>query len=38
MTVDDGLANRQPHADSAGLGGVKGFENSIEVYRIDAGP
>jgi hypothetical protein len=38
MTVDDGLANRQPHSDTAVLGGVKGFENPIEAYRINAGP
>jgi DNA-binding NtrC family response regulator len=38
MTIDDGLANRKPHPNSAGLGGVEGFENSLKVYRINAGP
>jgi hypothetical protein len=38
MTIDDGLANRKPHPNSAGLGRVEGLENSLEVYRINAGP
>src|SRR5712675_1979870 len=38
MAVDDGLTNRKPHPNSAGLGGVEGLENPIEVHRVNAGP
>ena len=36
MAVDDGPADRQPHAHAAGLRRVEGFENPLEVLRIDA--
>src|SRR6516164_7338028 len=36
MRIDDGLAYRQPHARSTGLGGVEGLEDSIEMLRINA--
>src|SRR5215468_8349963 len=38
MSMDDGAANRQPHACSTGFRGVEGVEDPIEVCRIDAGP
>jgi len=38
MGVDDRPANRQPHPRSAGLCGVKGIENAIELFRIVPGP
>src|SRR6201991_2288729 len=38
MGVDDRPANRQPHPCSAGLCGVEGIENAIELFRIDARP
>jgi hypothetical protein len=38
MTVDDGLANRKPHPNSAGLGRVEGLENLLGIYRINARP
>jgi hypothetical protein len=38
MGVDDGPANRQPHPCSAGLCGVEGLENAIEMFRMDARP
>src|SRR6516165_12222080 len=36
MCMDDGSADRQPHARSTGLGGVEGLEDSIEMLRINA--
>src|SRR5262245_58929833 len=38
MCMDDGAADRQPHARSTGLGGVEGFEDAIEMLRINARP
>src|SRR5215470_17440859 len=38
MSMDDGAANRQPHACSTGLRGVEGVEDSIEMRRINARP
>ena len=38
VAVYDGSANRQTHSDSAGLCGVKRFENSLEISRINTGP
>src|SRR5215470_2046927 len=38
MCMDDGPADRQPHARSTGLGGVEGLEDSIEMLRINARP
>src|SRR6516165_11648934 len=38
MSMDDGAANRQPHACSTGLRGVEGVEDPIEIRRIDAWP
>src|SRR5215467_13271804 len=38
MCMDDGPADRQPHARSIGLGGVEGLEDSIETLRINARP
>src|SRR6478672_6754541 len=38
MGVDDRPTNRQPHPCSAGLCGVEGIENAIEMFRIDARP
>src|SRR6516162_9657659 len=38
MSMDDGAANRQPHACSTGFRGVEGVEDSIEMPRIDAWP
>ena len=38
MGVDDGPADRQPHARSAGLRGVEGVEDPLEMRRIDARP
>ena len=37
MGGDDGPANRQAHSDSALLCRVEGFENPLEMFRIDAG-
>src|SRR6516165_2164421 len=36
MSMNDGAANRQPHARSTGLRGVEGVEDSIEMRRINA--
>src|SRR5215471_1676610 len=38
MSLDDGAANRQPHACSTGLRGVEGVEDPIEIRRINARP
>src|SRR5215475_1666496 len=38
MSMDDGAAYRQPHACSAGLCGVEGVEDSIEMRWINAWP
>src|ERR1700733_9930709 len=38
MGVDDGPADRQPHPESAGLGGVESVENVLAAFRINAGP
>ena len=38
MGIDDGPADRQPHAHAAGFGGVEGLENTIEMFRIDPWP
>src|SRR5215471_5093883 len=38
MSMDDGAANRQPHACSTGLRGVEGVEDPIEIRRINARP
>ena len=38
MMVDYGLTDRQTHPDAAGFGGVKGFEDSIEISRVNASP
>src|SRR5215471_848841 len=38
MSMDDGAADRQPHACSTGFRGIEGVEDPIEVRRIDAGP
>src|SRR6516162_11505728 len=38
VSMDDGAANRQPHACSTGFRGVEGVEDSIEMPRIDAWP
>jgi FixJ family two-component response regulator len=36
MGVDDGSADRQSHSDSTGLCGVEGFENPLEMCRINS--
>jgi hypothetical protein len=36
MGTDDGPADRQPHAQSAGLCGVESLENALDMFRIDA--
>jgi hypothetical protein len=38
MSLNDGVAYRQPHPCSTGLRGVEGVEDSIEMRRINAGP
>src|SRR6516165_8311792 len=38
MSMDDGAANRQPHACSTRLRGVESVEDPIEMRRIDARP
>src|SRR6516165_10539358 len=38
MSMDDGAANRQPHACSTGLRGVEGVEDLIEMRRINTWP
>ena len=38
MGVDDGSADRQPHADSTRLRGVESLENALEVLLIDTWP
>jgi hypothetical protein len=38
MGVDDRPANRQPHPCSAGLCGVEGLKNALEMFRRDARP
>src|SRR6516225_2406727 len=38
MSMDDGAADRQPHACSTGFRGIEGVEDPIEVHRIDPGP
>src|SRR5262249_30429895 len=38
MSMDDGAANRQPHACSTRLCGVEGVEHTVEIHRIDAWP
>src|SRR5215475_13217171 len=38
VSMDDGAANRQPHACSTGFRGVEGIEDSIETRRINARP
>src|SRR5215831_19550234 len=38
MSMDDGAANRQPHACSTGLRGVEGVEDPTQVRRINARP
>src|SRR6516225_9651192 len=38
MSMDDGAANRQPHACSTGFRGVEGVEDPIEIRRINARP
>src|SRR5262245_16297514 len=38
MSVDDGAANRQPHACSTGLCGEESVEDPIEISRINARP
>src|SRR5262249_10288567 len=37
MSMDDGAANRQPHACSTGFRGVEGVEDPVEIRRINAG-
>src|SRR5271166_406918 len=36
MRDDDGPADCQPHPHAAGLCGVEGFENPLEMFPIDA--
>jgi hypothetical protein len=38
MGTDDGPADRQPYAQSAGLRGVESLENALDMFRIDAWP
>src|SRR6516225_8607695 len=38
MSMDDGAANRQPHARSTGFRGGEGVEDPIEIRRINARP
>src|SRR4051812_39227969 len=38
MCMDDGPADRQPHARPTGLGGVEGLEDLIEMLRINPRP
>jgi len=38
MGFNDGSADRQANADSAGLGGVESLENAFTILRINAGP
>src|SRR5215472_3465678 len=38
MSMDDGAANRQPHACSTGFRGVEGVEDPVEIHRINARP
>src|SRR5262245_44904586 len=38
MGIDDGSADGQPHPGAAGLRGVEGLENSLEMFRINARP
>ena len=35
---DDGSADRQTHSNSAGFRGVESFENTLEIFRINARP
>src|SRR5258708_8130026 len=35
---NDGPADRQPHSHSAGLRGVEGIENALDMSRINARP
>jgi len=36
VSIDDGPADRQPHPHSAGLRGVEGIENALDMFRIGA--
>src|SRR5215471_14121912 len=38
MSMNDGAANRQPHACSTGFRGVEGVEDPVEIHRINARP
>src|SRR6516162_11714784 len=38
MSMDDGAANRQPHARSTGLRGVEGVEDPVKIRRMNARP
>src|SRR6516165_235409 len=38
MRMDDGAADRQPHACSTGLRGVEGVEDPTQIRRIKARP
>ena len=38
MGVDDGPADRQPHPHAAGLRRVESIENTLDIFRINAGP
>src|SRR6516165_5664483 len=38
VAVDDGATDREPHPNSAGLRGVEGFKNPLEISRINAWP
>src|SRR6516162_4161066 len=38
VSMDDGAANRQPHACSTGFRGVEGVEDPVKIRRINARP
>jgi hypothetical protein len=38
VTCDDGAAYRKPHPNSTYLCGVEGFEDSLNISRINARP
>ena len=37
MPLDDRAADRQPNTHTAAFGGIEGFEQPLEILRIDTG-
>jgi hypothetical protein len=37
MAIDDRPADRQAHSNAIGFRGVKGLENALAIFRINAG-